>query len=378
MQNLTPEQEIIFLLSRLNPSADVLEKARGLLGDAGHPVDYGSLVRLASANEVTPLLYTNLAGMDNVPGDVKEKLRNSYLGTVKNNVRNEHEMLGILDMLKNEGVEAIPLKGALASGMIFGNPGLYPAADIDILVRPSGLERAGEILKGAGYSKSEGYDERDLLISHYHFLYQRDRHNVEVHWNLVKRYFDIPPDFWWGGIRKAGHEGRELSMLQTERYIMYTVFRLFDHGFRPLKFFVLVSEIVNKYRDEIDWRGFRSFSRQYGMSRLCNFTLRLLNDMLGTKVPENVAGSRVFGYGAFKRLVVSGLFKEAGRPHLRMFLYTFLLDSPLDLARVILRRFFPRAGEIRLRYNLPKSSKKLYAYYLLNPFLVLLKKSPRH
>ena len=72
--------------------------------------------------------------------------------------------------------------------------------------------------------------------------------------------------------------------------------------------------------------------------------------------------------------MLSGLFRETVRVHLRMFVYTFLLDSPLDAMRVVMKRVFPDAGELRLRFGLPENSKRVYLYYLLNPFLLLLRR----
>lgn len=371
---LLTEEKLILLLSRLNPSSEVMEQAKNLLNDKSHSIDYPGLLKLALSNEVAPILYKNLNGLNVIPDDVQDRFRNAYLHTTKNNILNSREMVNVLTLLRNKSIEAVPLKGSFASDVVFGNLGYYPATDIDILVKPSDIRLSEDILSGAGYTRNIGISEDDLLSSHYHFIYQKGGHTVEVHWNLVKRYFDIPPDFWWEDMRKIEHEGIEATMLSIERYIMYLVFRLFDHGFRPLKFFVLISEIVNKYSKEIDWDKLFLFSKEYRMERLVSFTLKLLNNMFDTKMPDDIIERRTAGYNVFKKLIVKGLFQDVKRPHLRMLLYTFLLDSPFDLTKVISKRFFPNAGEIRLRYGLPESSKKIYAYYILNPFLILIKK----
>ena len=371
---LTTEEKIILLLSRLHPPAEVIENVKDLIEDKGRSLDYSILTKLASGNQVGPLLYSNLKELNLIPDDVMNRLKNSYLHTIKNNMQNAHEMMRILTLFKQRDVEVMPLKGALASEMIFGNPGLYPSLDIDILVKPSNLSKADNIVTEAGYSKSAGMKEEDLLSSHYHFLYSKGRHHLELHWNLVKRYFTIPPDFWWEDVRKIEYEGMEITTLSIERYIMYTIFRLFDHGFRPLKFFVLISEMINKYREEIDWDRLFSFSEKYKIHRVILFTLKLLNELLGAKIPEGVKKEKMYGYDRLKKIAVSGIFHEVTRQHLRMFIYTFLLDTPHDFARILIRRFFPGKGEIRLRYGLPANSKKVYAYYVLNPLLVLLKK----
>ncbi len=373
MLHQNAEENLILLLSGVNPSPDVLEEAKNLMINKDS-VDYDRMFRLAGSNEVLSLLHHNLKDIDAAPEYVRKRLNNAYLNILRNNVAQADEVLKILALLKKNHMEAIPLKGAAASELIFGDPGLYLSTDIDILVRSKDLAGVSEVLLKAGYEKNEGISENDLISSHYHFIFRKDGHHIEVHWNLVKRYFQIPPEFWWEDVHKTVYEGMEITELSAERYIMYTIFRLFDHGFRPLKFFVLISEIINKYQDVIDWRELPAFSKRYKMERLVLFTLKLLYDVLGADIPAYVIKKNIAGYETFKRVIVSGLFHEVSRPHVRMFFYTFLLDNPTEFGKVIAKRFFPCMSEIRLRYGLPSDSKKAYAYYLANPFTVLLKK----
>jgi Uncharacterised nucleotidyltransferase len=374
MVHRKPEENLILLLSGVNPSPEILEEAKDLMTNKGYPVDYDRMFRLAGSNEVLSLLYHNLKDTDTAPDYIKKKLNNAYLHILRNNVAQAEEALKIFALLKKNRVKAIPLKGVVASELIFGDPGLYLSTDIDILVRPEDLVGVAGILLGAGYEKDAGISGNDLISSHYHLIFQKNKHYVEVHWNLVKRYFQIPPEFWWEDVHKTGYEGIEITELSAERYIMYTVFRLFDHGFRPLKFFVLISEIINRYRDDIGWGELLTFSRRYKMERLVLFTLRLVHDVLGTDIPATVTKKNIIGYEVLKKKIISDLFHQVTRPHLRMFLYYSLLDNPMEYAKIISRRFFPEMSEIRLRYGLPVGSKKAYAYYLLNPLLVLMKK----
>jgi hypothetical protein len=374
MSHYKPEENLILLMCAVNPFPEVVVQAKHLMTCKDCSLDYERMFRLAGANEVLSLLHHNLNKMNEAPDYVRQKLSNAYLHALKNNVVQSEEALKIFSLLSRNHIEAILLKGVVASEVIFGDPGLYLSSDIDILVRPGDLAQAGEVLLSAGYERDKGISENDLISSHYHFIFQKDGHHVEIHWNLVKRYYHIPPEFWWEDVHKTGYQGMEINELSAERYIMYTVFRLFDHGFRPLKFFVLISEIINKYQEEINWGELLAFAGRYKMQRLMSFTLRLIHDVLGTDIPYAVMKKKIIGYDALRKVIISGLFDEVTRPHLRMFLYTFLLDDPIEYAKVILRRFFPAMSEIRLRYGLPLGSKKVYAYYLLNPLLVLMKK----
>lgn len=48
------------------------------------------------------------------------------------------EVLRIIRLLQEAGIEAIPLKGSLFSDVVLGDLGIYPTSDIDLLVRPHG------------------------------------------------------------------------------------------------------------------------------------------------------------------------------------------------------------------------------------------------
>jgi predicted nucleotidyltransferase len=165
----------------------------------------------------------------NVPDSIRDSLRRYYLKTAKSNILHDCEMLRIIQLLKEVHIAAIPLKGVIASEVVFGNAGLYPSSDIDILVKPADLEEVKKVLAANGYAYQEK-NERNLLTAHYHLIFSNEKHHVEVHWNLVKRYIKITPDFWWKDVSDVEYQGMKIVMLSPERYILYAISRLFDHG----------------------------------------------------------------------------------------------------------------------------------------------------
>ena len=119
------EEKIIFLASRLNPSKQDIKEIVHLVTNGNQKIDYTKLTQLASNNGVAPLLYKNLKPLEIIPEEILSKLRNIYLSSIAENLQKKTEILKILQALKEKGVDAIPLKGALASEIIFENPGLY-------------------------------------------------------------------------------------------------------------------------------------------------------------------------------------------------------------------------------------------------------------
>lgn len=368
---LNSEKNLILLLSRLFPSEGDIQCVRKLLNAGTATVDYGKLVDMAVRHGVAPLLYKNLNGVNMVPDSMLSRLRQAYLQSVADNLRKAKEIVNLLGLLKRIGVDAIPLKGVFASEFIFESAGLYDGSDIDILVRPSMLQAVKEVLLESGYRFDEK-TEHDMLSSHYHFVFENERQLVEVHWNLVKRYFDVPPEFWWEGAYVASYDGHDILCLAPDKYLLCTIFRLFSHMFRPLKFFVLVSEITNKYYENIDWHGFFHIANKYRMGKLAVFTLRLSNELLGTKVPDEIIGKNIKGYRHFRRSIVKGLFGHTKRPYAAKLLYVFILDSPIHVLAHFAGRLWPGEGELRLRYGIREDSRIVYIYYLLNPLLLPL------
>jgi hypothetical protein len=158
-----------------------------------------------------------------------------------------------------------------------------------------------------------------------------------------------------------------------EKYLLYLIFRLFDHQFAPFKFFVHISKFIS-HSPQLDWSRFISYSETYGMQRLVNFTIKLVHDTLGTNVPDHLSKNRILGYTFLKHMVFTQNFHSRSNPHLIMLCYTLLLMSPQNALKCTLTRIFPTKSEIRLRYKLNSNSKSVYLYMVLNPFLMLFRK----
>ena len=209
---LSNEEKIILLASRLNPSNQDIDDIVRLVANGNPKIDYKKLIQLAAHNGVAPLLYKNLKPLEILSEEVLSELRNLYFYSIVGNLQKATMLLEILRMLKDQQIAAIPIKGVLAAEIIFENPGLYYGSDIDILVKPSDLQKVKHILIGAGYGYNEE-NEPDMLSSHYHIVFSKDHQLVEVHWNLVKRYFNIPPEFWWEDTLLEQYQGQEILCL---------------------------------------------------------------------------------------------------------------------------------------------------------------------
>ncbi len=374
--NISDEQKLVLLLSAPFCLDCRQEEINKIIQDKNQ-IDLNEVCRFGSECEVAGFVYRNAKFLNLDVKGIKDQLKSAYQKTALKNMVALRETLMVLKSLSVHDIPAIPLKGVYASDKLFRDFGVYPSSDIDLLVPLNLLEKIKIILESeCGYTAVEEFFQEDLLGSHYHLIFKK-RMTLEVHWNLVKRYFSIPEAFWWKSAVTVEWEGVPIMDLTIENNILYQVFRLFDHCFHPLRFFVLLSALIEKNYDRIDWACLLQTADRFGMERLVVFTLNILKDLLGTPMPALISGQRTRGYPVFRRLVFSGIFSGVSRKHLRMMVYTLMLIETRSVVRIFWGRLFPSTGELRLRYNLPPSSHLVYLYYILNPVLLILKSKDR-
>jgi len=372
--NLSPEERIVLLLSQPAPSALIMQAVQTLLSDLSRPIDYDRLLQLATLNQVTPLLYKNLSALQLVPDEIIRRLRTHYIVTIQRNAAHLEETLQIVDILRSAGIRSIPLKGSFAAETLLGDLGLYPTSDIDLLVQWDDLKKAQKSLIDAGYEPSKGISEQDQLAGSYHLYFHKDPTVLELHGNLVRRYFEAPSDYWWEDVLELTFRDAIFPSLSNEKYLLYMIFRLFSKAFMPLHHLLLMPALLSQ---NFDWEKFMASADKLKMKRLVLFTLKLMHNSFDIDIPKYLTQKHMFGYDFLERFVIRGIFKKDIKPHLRMAVLLVLLDSPFDILRVLLQRLFPTLAEIRLRYNLPRRSLKILPYYLLNPLLMLFKKVKR-
>jgi len=286
----------------------------------------------------------------------------------------------VIDMLNNRGIEVISLKGATASEKIFGDIGLYPSGDIDILVKIQDIGRVRRILETDGYRSNDvGFDENKefFLRELYHINLSNDKFTIEPHWNLFLRYFITPPEFWWDESTIVTSGDRQYKFLSPERNILYTAFRLFSKGFTRLRFLVMVAELVRYYHEIVSWEKLLLYAKEYRFENTLRLIMNLCHGFLGAPVPHRYREIRSLRAKLLLEKAGKMVFIEEDMHPLNKAIFAFLRDDVTGAISVLIRRLFPKMGEIVSRYRLDGGSFKARMYYVLNPLLLILRKHQR-
>jgi Uncharacterised nucleotidyltransferase len=150
-------------------------------------VDFGRFVSLAARQRLLPLAAMRAQEMLPAARDPRWRVELSRLleASRRRGELLEQVVLGLLAALDRAGIGAMPLKGPLLARSIYGNPGLRPASDVDILVAPDRLESAVALAQEMGYAPprdpvlNDGYP-----VLHYHLDHGSSLPPLELHWRI--------------------------------------------------------------------------------------------------------------------------------------------------------------------------------------------------
>jgi hypothetical protein len=174
-----------------------------------------------------------------------EKLK--QLQTVRN-------FLNVTDLLMQDGISFVPLKGPLLSYRIYGDPTVRISHDIDLLVDVEMVKPVMEILYENGYRLSDGViwpkikvQQEMVFDSSHHLSFCNEELNlcVEIHWVLLPGLpFSLKKQsvIITGNLMEEVFAGRKFSVFTKEFELLYLLIHGTVHGWNRLKWLVDIND----------------------------------------------------------------------------------------------------------------------------------------
>ena len=147
----------------------------------------------------------------------------------------------------------LSMKGPLLSMELYGDPGMRTSKDLDLMVSPADLSRAGEVLKGLGYElEPHPYATTPLRHKYYnlienekHEVYHRSEICIELHWQhdyQTEQSFDA---LWERREERPFMGGKTAVMGADDRYPALFIHAA-EHGFMRLRWLLDLYELQKK------------------------------------------------------------------------------------------------------------------------------------
>jgi Uncharacterised nucleotidyltransferase len=291
MEKMRNEERFLLLCSRV----DIQESDVKLLREmASHGLDWQYLLRIAVFHRVFPLLYHNIIKTlpDDPPEHILRQLKEKVIQNGAKNLFLVSQLISLLNLLRENGVQALTFKGPVLAEDIFGNVGFRSFNDLDLLISHGDLKRAVSLLEGKGFCQDidlspEQYEK--LVAKGHHATLLKDGVIVELHWELTGRYFRKEVDFdsLLPRAEQVVLAGGKASTLGAEDLLIYLCIHGCRHYWFQLDAVCCVAELVKK-KVGLDWGLLFRRAQEFGALKMVGLGLLLTRQLLGLALPAEV------------------------------------------------------------------------------------------
>ncbi|OQB78944.1 MAG: hypothetical protein BWX87_02453 [Bacteroidetes bacterium ADurb.Bin123] len=283
----TPEQELLLWSIRVDHSKD--QRAAEILS-AG--VDWNYVRENAIQHGIIPLLYKRLKNemSDLVPSKELEELRTLFISNAVRNLRMTQQLIKVLDLLADAGVEAIPFKGPALAVQAYGDLSMRSFCDLDILIHEKDFNRMYLSLEKAGYppdypvnlrteAKFITYQKKNLPIS-----YQGT--HLEIHWRITERFLSVPfnMDRFWNNACSVSLNNRNICTLSPEDMVIVLCVHGTKHLWNNIKWLADLVQLISNNPD-LQWQEIHVQAEELGVRRILSLGLYLVHEHGGINYP---------------------------------------------------------------------------------------------
>ena len=282
-EKLPTELQLLIVCSRTELDAAAAKKLRAL---AEAEPDWQRVLTGARYHGVTPLLHRHLSGLSgSVPAFVLEELGSYARNNTVHNLLLAQALLGIVGKLKEQGIEAVPYKGPVLAGTVYGDVSLRSSKDLDVIVQPKDVSRAALGLATLGYAPTGGDPNGHFHVS---FVHPKTGVMLELHHDVLRRSV-----FWtpltvkklWPRLSEVPFLGRSVLSFSPEDTLLLLCLHGSSHAWQGLTWICDVAEYLRAHPG-LEWETFLQTAEQARLLRMTLLGLKLAHDVLGAPLPE--------------------------------------------------------------------------------------------
>src|SRR5436190_8364667 len=287
VRGVTAEAEIVRACARPSLEPGIAARLDALLGSA---VDWPRVLRLAERHGLVPLVHHHLASRGTaVPASVGDELRSRARAVAGQNLMMTGELLRIVDRLESRGIPVIPYKGPALGLVAYGSLALRSFADLDLLIPRADVVEAKRLLLDDGYRplyRLGPAEEAAYLRSECEYMLERGPVRVELHWQILPRYFSVPLDVdgFWTRTAVASLAGATVRTLAPEDLLLALSAHATKHCWDRLELVASFAAVIRRHPG-MDWTALREAAARAGARRLLDVGLWLARELIELELP---------------------------------------------------------------------------------------------
>jgi hypothetical protein len=246
----------------------------------------------ASTFRLLPLVYHNLKqhGLDD---PLLGRLKGVYRKTWVENQLLFQQSAPILDLFAAAGIPTLVLKGAALVQRYYGDPGLRPMRDVDVLVPSAERPAAFQALQAAGWQAQvhPGLSASALpafLDLRHAIAFRKNQQEFDLHWHLLMDHLDPgSDDEFWQAAQPFEFSGRpSLALCPTDSLLHVCVHGLHWEGDAPLRWIPDALSILRSPGAAIDWPRLPGLAQPRRLGLILATALDFLRRRFDAPIPQ--------------------------------------------------------------------------------------------
>ena len=224
--------------------------------------DWDRFARIVSDHKVLPLVYPNLKRTcgTRIPDRTMADMKRRMLASAQHNLLLATEMVSLHDHAEAANLAMLAFKGPILTAHAYGDLTRREFGDLDLLVRPSDVDRAATLLTARGYREST------RLNLSWERTFVHDERNIEVdlHWAIAptevgpySAAFRYDLDGLWDRRRSLKILNREVQTFGAEDTLITlcqnSVKDFFRSTWPHLSWFCDLAHVISA-EPQMDWR----------------------------------------------------------------------------------------------------------------------------
>jgi hypothetical protein len=240
----------------------------------------------ASASLLPPV-YGNLAHLG-VRGEEADALKERYILTWGQNQRIYHCIAPLWRALEETGIEAVALKGLALIARFYGDAGLRPMADVDVLVPRSDVDRASGVARSLGWHPRYSLTPAFRRVKHAAPFDHPEGVACDLHWRVFEEAGDAEADDEFrAAAEPAMFQDMRLRVLSPTDQLLHVC----GHAgkWAPVPAIRWVADVALILRDgSIDWPRLLDHAARRRFILRMRQMLGYLRQALGVAIPPSV------------------------------------------------------------------------------------------
>ncbi|MDF2660702.1 MAG: hypothetical protein K0Q94_3493 [Paenibacillus sp.] len=320
-------------------------------------IDWDQFIELTRHHRVYPLVYSNVSrlGKELLPQHVVQVLQQDYTNNTFQMLRLSAEMQMIGIKLDKSEIPYLLVKGPLLAERLYGDISLRTCKDLDILVADQDLERAGAVLRDAGYFAADA-DPATILTEtrehHHSYIHPNKKIQIELHWRLNWKTWSEPTfDELWARKRTFSFKGVSVHSFGPEDLFLSLTTHGARHGWSRLRW---LSDIDKLMAEELDWSRIVQHLEAYRLQHIGAQALLLTSRLFGTQTGDRLPALQPTRHSY--RLAKLAIEYIQGR---RTHQYSISLVKGMAKLKYFIHMLQPKAYDMEM-FPLPKGLRFLY------------------